>query len=358
MDKIDFHALNESERKMMLEAALGNKGKCVEISGGMCGEIYKFDQGANVSPRYVCAKIPKPLNNCSKQIVAKRFVNELKLQLSFYHHMFVHWAFDFTEVLGVPVALFRYWENDLDNLICNFEISDVQKLSIMVYICAGLRHCYNNGLVAHQDLKPANIFLRDIKGRFPGLPDLDIYNFALVADFGLANASVDSGVFAGSRPYMAPEQWEESDLSPSTDVFALGVILYELMTSGYHPVGIKLRDFWPQPLNGNGKKWTRPNPWRKWATQIDGCCIEPPVPIDPVVLSLIQAMLSVDPAARPTIDEVTNSLLRLVRSHCEKSYNQIEFLLSYFDNQISTESLEKKWPYLADKWNSFEAKFG
>lgn len=356
MDKIDFHALDEQQKIFMLEVALGNKGKCISTSGGMCGEIYVFDQGENVSPRYVCAKIPKPLANGSVKEANDRFVNELRNQLSYYHQMFVHWAFDFSEVMGAPVALFRYWGSDLEKLIRKPEVSKIEKLSIMVYVCSGLSHCYKNGLVSHQDLKPANIFLRSVREESRGLPDLDIYNFALIADFGLANASIASSVFDGSRPYMAPEQWEKSELSPQTDIFALGVIFYELMTGGFHPAGIKLSDYWPQPIVGNGKKWTKAEPWRKWAKSAEIFFKEAP-PIDPEIQKLIQKMLSVDAAERPSIDEVRLALLEIIRNDSQESYTQLEFLVDYFERQISTEPLEERWPYLWGRWNQFQAKF-
>jgi eukaryotic-like serine/threonine-protein kinase len=355
--QIDFHALDDARKKFMLEVALGNKGTCVSVSGGMCGEIYVFDQGENVSPRYVCAKIPKPLTNTSIQETNQRFVNELKNQLSYSHQMFVHWAFDFTEVLGNPVALFRYWGGDLEKVIRKSELSSVtEKLSIMVYVCSGLSHCYKSGLIAHQDLKPANIFLRDVKSEFRGLPDLDIYNLALIADFGLANSFRDSSVFGGSRPYMAPEQWSESELSPKTDIFALGVILYELMSGGFHPVGIKLNDYWPRPTEGNSKKWTKADAWKKWATTAS-ITFEGTPPIDPEVQSLIHDMLSVDAADRPSIEKVKISLLDIIKRESQESFAQLEFLVNYFEQKASTEPLKDRWPYLWERWGRFQTKF-
>lgn len=357
MEQIDFHTLDDAQKKFMLEVALGNKGTCVSVSEGMCGEIYVFDQGENVSPRYVCAKIPKPLTNVSIQETNKRFVNELKNQLSYNHQMFVHWAFDFTEVIGNPVALFRYWGGDLERAIRKSEISSVtEKLSIMVYVCSGLSHCYERGLIAHQDLKPANIFLREVKSEFCGLPDLDIYNLALIADFGLANAFRDSSVFGGSRPYMAPEQWSESELSPKTDVFALGVIIYELMSGGFHPVGIKLNDYWPRPVEGNSKKWTKADAWKKWATTAS-ITFEGIPPIEPEVQSLIHDMLSVDAANRPSIEEVKISLLDIIKRKSQESFVQLEFLVNHFEQMASTEPLKDRWPSLWERWRQFQTKF-
>lgn len=265
----DFYSLDPELKILMLEGIVG-RGKCINLLCGMCGEIYIFDQGEVVTPRYVCAKVPKLLDNTAPVDIAKRFVTEMERQLSFYHHMFVHWAFDFESVMEVPVALFRYWGGDLDNLIRTGESSIVEKLSLMIYILEGLRHCQGKGLVAHQDLKPQNIFLRDVRPNYLDLPELDIYKFPMIADFGLSNAFMDSGIYDGSRPYMAPEQWKKTELSQGTDIFALGVIFYQLLTGGYHPVGIKLDEHWPNPAPGNSKKWTKSDPWKKWACEGGG----------------------------------------------------------------------------------------
>lgn len=358
MSEINFYTLDESERKNILEKSLGNKGKIISTSGGMCGDIYIFDQGKHVSPRYICAKVPKLSDNCSKAEADARFINELKKQLSFYHDQFVHWAFDFKEVMGAPVALFRYWGSDLDKLMNESSMSHIQKLSIMAYICAGLIHCYKNGLVSHQDLKPENIFIRDIKDSFIGLPDFDIYMFALVADFGLANAFIDSQKFDGSRPYMAPEQWSESALSSKTDVFALGVIFFQLMTEGYHPIGIKLREYWPKPIIGHSKKWTKKELWEKWSKKDEKISKEISSNINSDVLVLIQEMLSTSPVDRPSMKEVLKKILILIGENSLESYNQIHMLINYFNAKVSSDSLEEQWPYLAHSWKRFESKFG
>lgn len=353
----NFYALDENERKMMLEVCLGKNGTVTNKNNGQCSEIYILDQGKHVIPRYICAKVPKLSNNCNEKEAGIRFIAELKKQLSFYHHNFVHWAFDFKVVMGAPVALFRYWGSDLDKLIKNSDASRIQKLSIMVYICSGLQHCYSNGLIAHQDLKPANIFLRDIRKDFSVLPNFDIYLFPLIADFGLANAFKDSNVFDGARPYMAPEQWNKSELSMKTDVFSLGVIFFELMTNGYHPAGIKIRNFWPQPAAGNSNKWTRPDNWRKWSFQevkIDTNLLGS---IDTISMTLIKEMLSTCPENRPQINDVLARILSLIKTESLDSYNQIHMLLTYFNNQVSTEPLEEQWPYLFDTWNKFKSKF-
>jgi serine/threonine protein kinase len=353
---MNFYSLSEKHKIIFIENSVGNRGKCIKHTSGMCGDIYILDQGKNTFPRYVCAKIPKPSNKESNEEIARRFIREMKLQLSFNHNTYVHWAFYFDEIAGVPVASFRYWGNDLDKVIKENKASHITKISLILYTCIGLKHCYNKGLVSHQDLKPANIFVRNLKNDFKDLPNLDIYNLALVGDFGLANAFLDYNLFDGSRPYMAPEQWNEEKLSSATDVFALGVILYELLSSGYHPVGIKLTEFWPIAKSGNTKKWTKQKDWKKW---IDLKCPINIIPekIDKNINSFIQQMLSIEPTERPDIDIVIIFLFKQIETECKDSYNQIKFLIEHFEKDSSTLELKDRKPYLQNKWEKFELTF-
>ncbi|WP_445673085.1 protein kinase domain-containing protein [Pseudomonas inefficax] len=355
MQNLSFYDLNEDTQAQMLSIALGNRGEVVNRLNGMCGDIFVLDQGERTYPRYVCAKVPRKNGTASAEGVNRRFVEELDLQLRFSHHSFVHWYFDLREVLGAPVALFRYWDGDLMHYMS--AQSDVSKLSLVAYCCSGLMHCYARGLVAHQDLKPANIFVRDFKKACIGLPDLDIYRVAMIADFGLANACMKTpAVFDGSRPYMAPEQWNKSQLSEKTDVFALGVILHELMTEGYHPVGIRTAEVWPSASPGQSKKWTRSESWKKWITS--GCPLKAPVQLNLDVMHLIENMLSVDPASRPCMVDLRDLILDLIRSRSEQAHFQLEGIIKHFDSNATKSSIEEEWPYLANAWKLFEKRFG
>ncbi|GAB3720993.1 protein kinase domain-containing protein [Flavobacterium koreense] len=356
MDEIDFYSETSDFKKIILESKLGNRGKCISIMSGMCGEIFVFDQGQNTFPRYSCVKVPKPLGVVTYEEIANRFIRELELQLSFYHSTFVNWAFDFNTIENVPSASFRYWNGDLGRFILENELSNITKLSFTLYICAGLKHCYERGLIAHQDLKPANILVKDNYKNFTNLPKLDIYHFAVIADFGLANASIDYNVFDGSRPYMAPEQWKREPLSNAADVFALGVIFYELITNGYHPIGILLNDHWPEPKHGNSKKYTRRESWENWIN--NGAIINPcPIIIEPNVISFIAKMLSVNSSDRPSIEEIMDFLLELIKSESEQSFIQIKFLLTHFEEQSTKTPIEDSWPYVSAKFNELKHNF-
>jgi serine/threonine protein kinase len=88
-------------------------------------------------------------------------------------------------------------------------------------VCAGLEHAHANGLV-HRDLKPGNLIERED-------------GTVKIADFGIARAVegtelTETGTVVGTAAYLAPEQAEAGVVTPATDLFALGVVLYELLT--------------------------------------------------------------------------------------------------------------------------------
>jgi serine/threonine-protein kinase len=87
--------------------------------------------------------------------------------------------------------------------------------------CAGLQHAHDAGLV-HRDLKPANLLLRTD-------------GVLKIADFGIARAAevtrlTEVGTVLGTAAYLSPEQAAGEDVTPATDLYALGAVLYELLT--------------------------------------------------------------------------------------------------------------------------------
>jgi serine/threonine protein kinase len=106
--------------------------------------------------------------------------------------------------------------------------------AIGIEICAGLQTIHQAGII-HRDLKCRNVMLASRNGS----------TCAVLMDFGLAretrsptSETISSltrpGVIAGTPDYMAPEQFEGTEVSPATDLYALGIVLYELVT-GKHP---------------------------------------------------------------------------------------------------------------------------
>ena len=108
-------------------------------------------------------------------------------------------------------------------------LSEERTLPIAMQICRALREAHTLGVI-HRDLKPANIFL---------VEHGDESDFVKVLDFGLVKELKDlkpedqltqTGLFMGSPKYMAPEQIQGERVDPRTDIYALGIILYEMLT--------------------------------------------------------------------------------------------------------------------------------
>jgi len=97
-------------------------------------------------------------------------------------------------------------------------------LEIMRPVCSALHYAHQMGII-HCDVKPANIMI-DTGGR------------VLVTDFGIArmsDAATSTMVGAGTPAYMSPEQIMGADPTPETDIYAIGAVLFEMMTGGERP---------------------------------------------------------------------------------------------------------------------------
>lgn len=152
-------------------------------------------------------------------------------------------------------------------------------LRIALNICEGLRLVHAQGVI-HRDLKSSNIMLC---GEGPSLRAV-LMDFGLARDFSADHDSVhdprDKRSYAGTNPgaivgtpaYMAPEQFEAKPVSPATDIYALGIVLYELVT-GLHPYAA------PTPVAAAIRRAQRPAPPstldrsvpKKWDRVIQRC---------------------------------------------------------------------------------------
>jgi tRNA A-37 threonylcarbamoyl transferase component Bud32 len=193
--------------------------------GGM-GAVYLARQMA--LDRFVALKLVRPRE--TDPTFAERFVREAKAMARLSHPNVVA-VYESGEAGGLPYLVMEYVDGvTLRDAMRERKLTPAEALAIVPQICDALGYAHAQGIV-HRDVKPENILLgRD--GRLK------------IADFGLAKVTDPAGVsLTGTRQamgtphYMAPEQWEKpGDVDHRADIYALGVVLYELLT-GELPIG-------------------------------------------------------------------------------------------------------------------------
>jgi serine/threonine protein kinase len=319
----------------MLLAFHGAAEKACDTSAGFAGEIVFLDNGEHVYPRFIAAKYPRRREDLSPSERAKRFLREMELQAASHYHPNVHWPFDVKMILDVPVAFFRRWEGDLSNYIEDESFGDLGRISLTTQLAAGLLHCHGRGL-AHQDLKPENVFVRDLSKTFRDLPPDDLWLQPLVADFGSVNLAADKNEFRGTRPYMAPEQWEKKPIGEWTSVFVVGLIFHELMSRGEHPHGEHAGD-WHRRSNPKFNRWQKDNYWTRWIDA--GCVVAKPI-LDKDLAAIVADCLAPDPSSRPKLVDVRDRLLGAMKARSSTAAAQLSLFLGVADSRSSAEAWE------------------
>ncbi len=198
--------------------------------GGM-GDVWRAEQSVPVR-REVALKVIKAGIN-SSQILA-RFAAE-RQALALMNHPFIAKILDAGATAeGQPYFAMELVSGTSLTKFCDQnELSIEDRLKLFVDVCRGVQHAHQKGII-HRDLKPGNILVTTQDGR----PVPKIIDFGLFKAFGedakIQELSLETniGQILGTLKYMSPEQasLEATDVDTRTDIYALGVILYELLT--------------------------------------------------------------------------------------------------------------------------------
>jgi len=235
--------------------------------GGM-GEVYRADDltlGQAVALKFL------PDEAAGDEGLLERFRNEVRIARRVSHPNVCR-VYDVGDVDGQTFFTMEYVDGeDLASLLRRIgRLPQDKALEIGRQLCAGLAAAHAKG-VLHRDLKPANIML-DGRGQ------------VVITDFGLAGVADDirgNEIRSGTPAYMSPEQLAGKEVSPRSDIYALGLVLYEVFTGK--------RAFAEKPVGTAHAPGDR-TPSRPSSVVKD---------LDPIVEKVILRCLEAEPGARP-----------------------------------------------------------
>lgn len=206
-----------------------------ELGKGGMGRVYKvFDKKVK---EVVALKLIRPEISADKSTI-DRFDNELRLARKISHRHVCR-VFDLGEEgLSHFITMEYVPGEDLKRFIKRSgRLTEGKALSIAEQVCEGLAEAHHLGII-HRDLKPQNIMI-DSEGN------------TRIMDFGIARflegeGLTTQGVMIGTPDYMAPEQAELEGVDQRSDIYALGIILFEMVTGrlpfeGKTPLSIAMK---------------------------------------------------------------------------------------------------------------------
>lgn len=226
--KTNFTGSSDEEEVLETGTVINQKYKIVEILGkGGLGVVYKVEHLLLSNKKFFALKVLRP--QLSQQAMfRKRFIREVEVAMEFAHEHAVqirdfgetqqgsqYFTMDFSP--GVPLRKIITTESP---------IPEARALKLARQVLSALQNAHAKGIV-HRDLKPENILVENRFGK----------DHALVLDFGIAkiltpneNSNLTGQAVIGTPLYMSPEQACAEEVDKRTDIYALGVILYEMVT--------------------------------------------------------------------------------------------------------------------------------
>src|SRR5579872_2079248 len=206
------------EGRFVAGTLLGGRYRIIGLLGrGGMGEVYRATDmmlGQSVALKFL------PQEAASNPRLLERFHGEVRVARQVSHPNVCR-VYDIGEIEGMPFISMEYVDGeDLADLLTRIGRLPADKaLETARKICAGLAAAHDRGII-HRDLKPQNIMLNK-RGE------------VVIMDFGLAALAGQLGpadVRSGTPAYMAPEQLKGAEVTARSDIYALGLVLYELFT--------------------------------------------------------------------------------------------------------------------------------
>src|SRR5262249_25291402 len=195
--------------------------------GGM-GTVYRAEQTQPVK-RQVALKLIKP--GMDSRSVLVRFEAE-RQALALMDHSNIAKVLDAGTVEGSPFFVMELVRGlPLTRYCSEKQLKLRQRLELFIPVCHAVQHAHQKGII-HRDIKPSNILVAEVDGQ--PVPKVIDFGVAKATEQRLTEKTLHTafGTVVGTPEYMSPEQAQpgQMDVDTRSDIYSLGVVLYELLT--------------------------------------------------------------------------------------------------------------------------------
>ncbi|MCY7345892.1 MAG: serine/threonine protein kinase, partial [Pyrinomonadaceae bacterium] len=210
----------------LLNQKIGNYKIVGELGKGGMGAVYLAERDDGKFQQNVAVKLLKRELNTAD--IRRRFRHERQILAAFAHPNIARLLDAGTTSDGLPFLVMEYVAGIPVDEFCESEnLKLVERLELFRTICEAVA-CAHRNLVIHRDLKPSNVLVT--KDGIPKLLDFGISKL-LTPEFESDSAHTVTKLGAMTPEYASPEQLRGESVTTATDVYSLGVILFELLTA-------------------------------------------------------------------------------------------------------------------------------
>lgn len=217
--------LDDGSDATLVGQQLGNYRIIREIGYGGMGVVYLAERADGKFDQTVALKLLKRELNTSA--LRRRFEHEREILASLEHPNIARLLDAGTTDDQVPFIAMEYVDGLPIDVFCDkHDLSLGERLDLFRTVCTAVNFAHRN-LVVHRDLKPSNILVND-----EGIPKLLDFGIAKVLseEFSAGGAATVTNLGVMTPSYASPEQLRNESVTTATDIYSLGVILYQLLT--------------------------------------------------------------------------------------------------------------------------------